>query len=136
MITDLISVGLKILEKVLPDPAQKAEAQYRLLQLQQTAELSQLEADLKLALAQAETNSKEAESTDPYVRRWRPTVGWVCCAGLGYQYLAQPLLTWLAPLAGLQSPPQLDLGDLITLLFGLLGLGSLRTVEKVKGVSS
>lgn len=133
MITDLVTASLKILEKVIPDPAAKAEAQYKLLALSQSGDLAQLEADLKLALAQTETNSLEAQSADPFVRRWRPAVGWVCCLGLVWQFLAGPLLGWISPLAGLPAPPALDLGDLITLLTGLLGLSGLRTWEKLQG---
>lgn len=136
MIDTLISLGLKVLDKVIPDPAAKSEAQFRLLQLAQTGELSQIESETKLLLAQSQTNQTEAASSDPFVRRWRPAVGWVCCLGLTYQFLLGPLLTWLGPLAGLTAaPPSLDLGDLVTLLTGLLGLGTLRTAEKLKGVA-
>lgn len=135
MITELVALGLKVLDKVLPDPVAKQEAQYKLLELAQRGELAQLEAETQLALAQSATNQTEAASSDPFVRRWRPAVGWVCCMGLAYQYVAAPLLGWLSLSAGWQVPPPLDLDDLVTLLVGLLGLGSLRTIEKTKGVA-
>ncbi len=134
-IDTLIATGLKILDKVLPDPAAKAEAQYRLLQLQQTGELSALSAELQLAQGQIETNKIEASSADPFVRRWRPAVGWICCLGLAYQFLLAPVLGWVSPILSLPLPPQLNLGDLFTLLAGLLGLSGLRTAEKFKGVA-
>ena len=135
MIETLINVGLKVLDKVLPDPIAKQEAQAKLLELAQRGELAQLNADLQIALAQSQTNSAEAGSNDPFVRRWRPAVGWVCCLGLAYQFFAGPLLGWLSLAAGTPAPPALDLGDLLTLLTGLLGLGGLRTMEKLKGAA-
>jgi uncharacterized membrane protein (DUF106 family) len=44
-IDDIINVGMKILDKVIPDPAQKAEAQAKLLELQQQGRLAELQAD-------------------------------------------------------------------------------------------
>lgn len=131
----LIAAGLKILDKVIPDPAAKAEAQYRLLQLRQSEELAALQAELSLSLAQSEVNKVEASSEDPFVRRWRPAVGWVCVFGLVYQFLGWPLLSWASPMIHVPTPPELDLGDLITLLAGMLGLSAMRTKEKLNGVA-
>lgn len=133
MITDLLSAGLKLLDKVLPDPTARAEAQARLLQLQQAGELESLKAELQLAQGQIDTNKIEAGSADPFVRRWRPAAGWVCVLGLGYEFLVQPLLAWLSGILSAPLPPVLPIGDLSTLLLGLLGLGGLRTAEKLKG---
>lgn len=74
MITGLVEAGLKILDKVLPDPAAKAEAQLRLVELHQAGELAALEAETRLALGQVDVNKAEAGSGDPFVRRWRPAV--------------------------------------------------------------
>jgi predicted Na+-dependent transporter len=59
----------------------------------------------------------------------------VCVLGLAYQFLVQPLLAWGSGVWAVPLPPNLDLGDLLTLLGGMLGLGSLRTAEKFKGVA-
>lgn len=133
MITGIIEAGLKILDKVLPDPAQRSEAQYRLLQLQAQGGLAELEADVKLAMGQIQTNIAEAGSPGLFVSGWRPGTGWVCLAGLGYQVLLKPLLSWLSPLAGLPIPPGIETSDLLILLTGMLGLGGYRTVEKLQG---
>jgi len=136
MITDLISAGLQILDKVLPDPVAKAEAKAKLLLLQQQGELRELELELQRDLAQSATNTAEAGSQDPFVRRWRPAIGWICGIGLGYQFLLQPLLAWLSSAVALSAPPAIELGDLLTLLVGMLGLSGMRTAEKIKGVAS
>jgi len=131
----LIGPVTKIIDKLIPDPQAKAQAQIELLRLQQAGEFKQLETDLQLALAQTDINKAEAASANLFVSGWRPAVGWVCVLGLVYQYLGQPLLTWASSAFGVPAPPALDLGDLIVLLGGMLGLGTLRTVEKRAGVA-
>ena len=133
LIGSVIDAGLKVLDKVLPDPKAKAEAQIELMRLQQAGEFKQLEADLQLALAQTEVNKVEAASADPFKSGWRPAAGWVCVLGLLYQFLLQPLLAWGSVIQGYAAPPVLELGDLYGLLFGMLGLGAYRSFEKTKG---
>jgi hypothetical protein len=133
LIGGLLDAGLKVLDRVLPDPAQKAAAQLELLKLQQAGEFRVLEADLQLALAQAEINKVEAAAPDAFRGGWRPAAGWVCVTGLFYQFLFQPLAAWSGSIQGWPAPPVLDLGDLYALLFGMLGLGAYRSVERVKG---
>ena len=130
----LIPLISGLLDKFLPDPKAAADAKLRMIELAQAGELAQLDADLKLALGQTEINRVEAASTNWWVAGWRPGCGWVCVSGLAVQFLIAPLCTWIATLAGhpLAFPP-LDTGTLLTLLLGLLGLGGMRTVEKVKG---
>ena len=132
LIGGLLDAGLKVLDRVLPDPAQKAAAQLELLKLQQAGEFKQLEADLQLALAQTEVNKVEAASADPFKSGWRPAAGWVCVLGLLYQFLLQPLLAWGSVIQGYAAPPVLELGDLYGLLFGMLGLGAYRSFEKTR----
>ena len=133
LIGGLLEAGLKVLDKVIPDPAAKAQAQVELLKLQQAGEFKQLEADLQLALAQTRINEVEAGSADPFKSGWRPAAGWVCVLGLAYQFLLQPLLAWGSRIAEYPVPPILELGDLYGLLFGMLGLGAYRSFEKAKG---
>ena len=133
IIGGLLDAGLRILDKVIPDPAAKAQAQLELLKLQQAGEFKALEADLQLALAQTEINKVEAASPDLFKSGWRPGAGWICVLGLAYQFLAQPLAAWASAINGWPVPPVLQLGDLYGLLFGMLGLGAYRSVERVKG---
>jgi hypothetical protein len=132
----LIPIISSVMDRVLPDPAAAAEAKLRVLDMAQQGELAQLAADTELAKAQLEVNKAEAESTDFWRGGWRPGVGWTCCAGLAYTFLLRPLLPWFAVVAGLEVPPlpELDTGTLLTLLGGLLGLGGMRTAERLKGV--
>lgn len=103
------------------------------MKLQQAGEFRTIEADLQLSLAQTKFNEVEAASPDLFKSGWRPGAGWVCVCGLAYQFLAQPLLAWGSSIADFPAPPVLELGDLLSLLFALLGLGAYRSVERIKG---
>ncbi len=125
---------MKVLDRVLPDPTQKAQAQLELAKMAQTGELAELAAATDLAKGQLDINKTEAGNASLFVSGWRPAVGWVCVAIFASNYIGVPLLAWLSPLVDLPAPPRLDIGEVLPVLFGMLGLGSLRTAEKLKGV--
>ena len=125
-----------LLDKLLPDKGAADAAKLELLRMAQAGELAALDAETKLALGQAETNKIEAASSRLFVAGWRPFVGWICGAALGFKYIGGPVLVMLCAAAGAPvTLPELDAGELMPLLLGLLGLGGLRTLEKVKGVA-
>lgn len=132
----LIPVLGSVLEKVLPDPKASADAKLKLLELAQRGELAYLEAETALATGQLEVNKAEAQSGDLFRGGWRPAVGWACCAGLVYTFILAPVMPWIAALFGANVPPlpALDMEPLLVLLFGMLGLGGLRTAERIRGV--
>lgn len=134
ILTSIFEIGKSLIERFFPDPAQKAAAQMELLKMQQTGELASLAATTDLAKAQLAVNEKEAQSSSLFVSGWRPAIGWVCALALAYQFILRPLGVFVAASAGhpIPTPPGLD-DTLWQLLFGMLGLGSLRTFEKVKG---
>ncbi len=91
-------------------------------------------AQLALAQAQAEMTAAESASPDRFRAWWRPAVGWICVVGLGLDFLFFPLVSLGLQLAGkpaVASP--LDIASLMALLASLLGMGSFRTVERIKG---
>jgi hypothetical protein len=130
----LIPVIGTVLEKVLPDPQASAEAKIKLMDLAQKGELAVLDAETKMALGQIEVNKVEA-GTDMFRGGWRPATGWACVFGLVYQFLLQPVLPWLVAVCGGSVPPlpPIDNETLMVLLTGMLGLGGLRTFERIKG---
>ena len=90
----------------------------------------------EIAKAQIEVNREEATSHSIFVAGWRPMVGWVCCAGLATNYLLVPICNFILTIT--ESPitvPPLDLSEMMPVLLGMLGLGSLRTYEKTQGVA-
>ena len=130
----LIPVIGTVLEKVLPDPQASAEAKIKLMELAQKGELAVLDAETKMALGQIEVNKVEA-GTDMFRGGWRPATGWACVFGLVYQFLLQPVLPWIVAICGGSVPPlpPIDNETLMVLLTGMLGLGGLRTFERIKG---
>ena len=100
-------------------------------------EKQKLAAAVALVQGQLEVNKAEASNPSIFVAGWRPAIGWVCGAALCYTYLLYPLLMWAAAIwFPSLKPPLLGNGDMLyELLFGMLGLGAMRTFETVKGVA-
>lgn len=126
---------LKVIDKLIPDPQAKAQAQIELLRLQQAGEFKELDAALEMARSQTAINTEEAKSASLFVSGWRPAVGWCCVAIFAANYIGVPMLAWVSPLVNIPPPPRLEIGEILPVLLGMLGLGGLRTAEKVKGVS-
>lgn len=127
---------LGIINKLIPDKAAAAAAAAQLQQMaaqgELTAELKQLEA---ITSAQSDINKTEAANTSLFVAGWRPGIGWVCALALASQYILRPFILWGFSIAGHAAPTLPGLDDqLWQLMFGMLGMGTLRTFEKTKGV--
>jgi Holin of 3TMs, for gene-transfer release len=126
----VLGLATSLIDRVFPDPAQKSAAQLELLKLQQSGELAQITGQLDI-------NKAEATNVNLFVSGWRPAIGWVCALALAYQYLIRPLSGTVATIAGYSLPPLPGLDDnLWQLMMGMLGMGGLRTFEKVQGVAS
>jgi Holin of 3TMs, for gene-transfer release len=102
----------------------------------QMAELA-LQADQAINQGQIDINKIDAASGSFFRGGWRPAVGWVCVMGLAYQFVIRPICPWAVQVCGahVADMPTLDMGTLITLLSGMLGLGGFRTYEKTKGLT-
>lgn len=130
IITTILGLLAGPLERLIPDPNARNEFQLRLLSALQTADLSQMK-----------VNEVEAANPNLFVSGWRPFIGWICGAALVYQFLLYPLAVYAASFVSeeavtrLLNAPRLD-GNLWELLFAMLGLGAMRSFEKVKGVAA
>ena len=134
LLSGIFDIGKSLIDRFFPDPEKKAAAQLDLLKMQQSGELAQLAAETDLAKLQIQVNVEEAKSESLFVAGWRPFVGWICGAALGCNMILRPLLAWSSALVGhAVDLPSLDMTTLSTLLMAMLGLGVLRTVEKVQG---
>jgi len=125
-IAPVLEIGKTLLDRWFPDPAEKAKAEAEMLQMLQ-------EQDLKKVIAQLEVNAAEAASPHLFVAGWRPFVGWCCGAGFLWATIGQPVIAWVAVAKGWPAPPAIDTEVLMYVLGGMLGLGTLRSVEKIKG---
>jgi hypothetical protein len=137
----ILGIGSKLIDKFIPDPAQAEQAKLKLLEMQMTGDLAQLAAETDLAKLQIQTNVEEAKHANIFVSGWRPAVGWCCAAAFAYSYVLLPFLQFVVFTFGttamaeqLALAPRLELSEMMPVLLGMLGLGGLRTVEKVKNV--
>ena len=129
MLSALIGPVTGLLDKFIPDADEKAKLAHEI------ATLATKQAH-EISLAQIEVNKEEAKG-NWFQSSWRPCVGHVCAIAFAWHFVLQPLLIFVLSYAGMPIPdlPTFDMGALMTVLGGLLGLGSLRTFEKYKGVA-
>jgi hypothetical protein len=129
-VTAVLDIGGKLIDRMWPDPAQGAAAKLELIKLQQSGDLAQM-------TGQLEINKIEAANANMFVSGWRPAIGWVCALALLYQYLVRPLAVAVFAAVGHPLPvmPGLD-ENLWQLMMAMLGMGGLRTFEKVQGVAA
>jgi hypothetical protein len=134
LISGLFSAAQSLIERFFPDPEKKAAAQLELLKMQQNGELAQLASETDLAKLQIQTNVEEAKSTNWFVAGWRPGIGWVCGAGLAYASLIEPFARFIAKVwFGYTGEfPVISTDLTLQILMGMLGLGAMRSVEKIK----
>jgi len=136
IIASLIPLLGSVLDKVIPNTAERERVKAEI-----TLKLAENETELvKLFAAQdqgqIEINKEEAKSNSLFVSGWRPAVGWICAFGCAWAFILKPVLDWGVAAAGSTvALPVFQTGELMSLLLGLLGMGTLRTYEKFKGVA-
>lgn len=130
MLSALIGPVTGLLDKVIEDKDQKAKLAHEI------ATMSERHAQ-ELAKGQLEINLAEAKSGSVFKGGWRPFIGWVCGFAFAYHFILQPLIVFGVSVAGVEIPalPEFDMGSLMTVMMGMLGLGGLRTFEKQKGLT-
>jgi len=128
ILAPVLEIGKRLIDNLFPDPAQKAKAELDMMVLLQTQ-------DLQKVLGQIEVNAAEAASPHLFVAGWRPFVGWCCGIGFLWAAVGQSVFAYVARIKGWPDPPTIDTEVLMYVLGGMLGLGTLRSVEKVKGVA-
>lgn len=128
-ISAILDIGSKVIDRLWPDPTQAAAAKLELFKLQQSGELAQM-------TGQLEINKVEAASGSVFVSGWRPFIGWVCGAGCAWNWIGLPVSVFMMTALGhpINVHPA-DLSEMMPLLLGMLGIGTLRTVEKLNRVA-
>ena len=130
LINSLIGPATKLLDKVIEDKDQKAKLAHELATMADKLAHEQ-------QLAQMAINKEEASSGSLFKGGWRPCIGWICGIAFGYHFVLQPVIVFVVFLIGMDIPelPSFDMGTLLTVLGGMLGIGGLRTYEKQKGLT-
>ena len=130
LINSLIGPATKLLDKVIEDKDQKAKLAHELATMADKLAHEQ-------QLAQMAINKEEASSGSLFLGGWRPCIGWICGIAFGYHFVLQPVIIFIVVLIGMDIPelPSFDMGTLLTVLGGMLGIGGLRTYEKQKGLT-
>lgn len=121
MIAALIPAVSSILDKVIPD----ADTKQRL-----AAEISTMAEKhaQEIALQQIEINKADAKG-NWFQSSWRPLTGYVCVLGFMVNFLISPIAAGFGV-----HIPQADTATMLPVLMGMLGLGGMRSYERIKGV--
>ena len=138
-IGDAVTAGLQIIDKFIPDPKAKADAIFKLKTLEQQGDMASLNAFVTEMTGQVEINKIEAASSNLFKSGWRPFIGWVCGSAFAYKFIVQPFLLFLVALGQINIDisilPVLEWQELSAVLMGMLGLGSMRSFDRVKDKS-
>jgi len=128
MIQALIGPVTGLLDKFIEDKDQKAKLAHEL------STMAERHAQ-ELAKGQLEINKAEASHRNIFVAGWRPFIGWTCGIALFWHFVGLPITLFVISWMSIEIPtlPEFDMETLMTVLMGMLGLGGLRTYEKVKG---
>jgi len=120
----IIGVASKVLDKFVEDKDLKRKLESELK--------SQI---ISLDLAQAQTNLEQAKHSSVFIAGARPAIMWICAFGLGWQFVFQPVAAWILAVSGSELMlPLFETEGLMPLTLSLLGLGSMRSFEKFKGI--
>lgn len=129
-VTALIEGATTIVNKIFPDASEEQKSALQ-------AGLAKLTAETELAKGQQAINVEEAKSDKLFIAGWRPFIGWTCGIAFAYTLVVQPFLIFLCAVFDKILPqlPNIDTNLLGWALGGILGLGAMRTTEKIKGVA-
>jgi|TARA_B110000902_G_C13780232_1_gene387913 hypothetical protein len=130
MLTALIGPVSNLLGKFIEDKDMKNKLAH------EVATMAESHAQ-ELAKGQIEINKAEATHKSIFVAGWRPFIGWTCGVALCWHFVLAPVTMFVCAYLAVEIPelPTFDMGSLMTVLMGMLGLGGLRTYEKQKGLT-
>lgn len=134
----LIPAISQLLDKIIPDPHEREKAKIELMKAERLADIEEIRLALRADQIQTNINQEEARSPNLFVSGWRPFIGWVCGVAFAYHFVLQPILAFVIAnnnSAGRVELPTFDMQTLSTVLMGMLGLGGLRTLEKIKNAT-
>jgi Holin of 3TMs, for gene-transfer release len=127
--TDITGIGsvadfaTTVVNKIWPDKSEQ--------------EKQQIAAAVMVVQGQIDINKEEAKSPSVFVSGWRPFIGWVCGMACAWNWIGLKIALFVAAYLGhvLNMQPA-DISEMMPVLLGMLGLGGLRTVERINGVAA
>jgi roadblock/LC7 domain-containing protein len=129
IVTALLPALGTLIDRLIPDRAAAERAKAEMEQQLVTAANA-------AAMAQVEVNKVEAAHSSVFVAGWRPSIGWVCAAGLAWAFVLAPITSWALVVLGIKAElPAIHTDYLLELVLAMLGIGGLRTFEKLRGVA-
>ena len=130
-LTAAFDIGKSIISRVWPDPSDQAKQLFKLEELKQKGDLAQLNAMVASLQGQLRINAVEAAHKSIFVAGWRPFIGWVGGVSLAYAGILEPLMRFIATVAGYKGDfPLIETASTITILMGMLGIGGMRSYDK------
>jgi hypothetical protein len=129
VVTALLPALGTLIDRLIPDRAAAERAKAEMEQQLVTAANA-------AAMAQVEVNKVEAAHSSVFVAGWRPSIGLVCAAGLAWAFVVAPVASWALMVMGIRAElPAIQFDHLFELVLAMLGIGGLRTFEKLRGVA-
>lgn len=128
-VSAIIEAGSKILDRVIPDVNAREQAKNELIKVAQDQEF-------QIVMAQLAINKAEAESNSLFKGGWRPFIGWISGSAFALHFVVFPVVNFILVSSGkssIQIP--FDMSTLMTVLMAMLGMGGMRSFEKMKGVA-
>lgn len=130
MAAAIVGPVMSIIDRLIPDRAAAAAAKASLISTEMKGEIDN-------AAAQIAVNTAEAQNRSTFVAGWRPFIGWVCGFAFAYVYVMQPFLQFILVAFGINFDasklPVINVGEMMPVLLGMLGLGAMRSFDKTNG---
>ena len=129
LLPKLLPIVGDVIGRFLPEDKEAAAKARREIEAELTKHLAELD------LAQAQTNLEQAKHPSIFIAGARPAIMWICAFGLGWQFVFQPVASWIIMVSGSEMVlPIFETEGLMPLTLSLLGLGGMRSFEKYKGI--
>ena len=129
LLPKLLPIVGDVIGRFLPEDKEAAAKANREIEAELTKHLTEID------LTQAQTNLEQAKHPSIFIAGARPAIMWICAFGLGWQFVFQPVASWIIMVSGSEMVlPIFETEGLTPLTLSLLGLGGMRSFEKYKGI--
>jgi hypothetical protein len=134
---EVVKGGMEIIKRLVPDKEKQAEAERELQKIAITAQMEFQKQEHDERVGQIEINKEEAKSQSLFVAGWRPCIGWICAASLAWQFIGYDVAKFCLALSksAIVAPMLAGTDHMFELVLAMLGLGGLRSFDKMKSLN-